>query len=375
MNKPITLRVLDPGLFSTVQDLGRWGHQAVGVSPSGVMDEYAATLTNLLVGNSPQAPLLEMTLKGATVQFEEGGWVAIGGAECGATLDGKQVSNWSVFYAPQGATLRLGFVQDGCRMYLAIAGGIDVPLILGSASTYLRAGFGGLEGRKLQEGDVLKGRIAPLHQQTEGKYLEGTQSSFLKEESFVEGTKALNLPEEHNIPQQFNLAQTPWLLPSKTLNLPASQVPRYGGPLLLRVLLGPQEDHFTEAGIHTFFHSTYTISHEADRMGYRLEGPIIEHRGKADILSDALARGSIQVPGHGKPIVMMADHQTTGGYPKIGTVIQADQYLLAQGKPGDEVRFFPATEEEALAALIERKAKLTLVQKFLQEVYRCSGLT
>lgn len=334
----VQLQVLDPGLLTTVQDLGRGGYQAYGVSPAGVMDEYAAELTNLLAGNHNNAALLEITLKGPTLRFQKGGWVAIGGADCGTTLDGKPVPNWSVFYGEAGSTLTVGFVREGCRAYLACAGGFDVPLLMGSGSTYLRAKMGGLDGRPLQEGDVLVGRIGEERGDREYGSARGD-----------------NLP----IPRP----------PTSTIRiLPSSFVPRYGSPILLRVLLGPQDDLFESEGLDTFFNSSYHISHEADRMGYRLEGPIIKHRGKADIVSDALARGSIQVPGHGMPIVMMADRQTTGGYPKLGTVILADQYLLAQGKPGDEVKFFACTEEEALTALRERRARVSLLSQYLRTI-------
>ncbi len=339
----IKLKVLDPGLLTTVQDSGRWGYQAFGVSPGGVMDEYAAELTNLLVGNPPDAALLEITLKGPTLRFEEEGWVALGGADCGATLDGKPVPNWSAFYGRAGSTLILGFVREGCRAYLTCAGGFDVPLVMGSRSTYLRAKIGGFQGRPLQEGDVLEGINLVEARDEPGKIVES-----------IRPERDSDLP----------------LTQSSTITLPPSLIPRYGSPILLRVLLGPQEDMFEPEGVETFFNSPYRISHEADRMGYRLEGPKINHRGKADIVSDALAKGAIQVPGHGMPIVMMADHQTTGGYPKLGTVILADQYLLAQGKPGDEVLFFPCTEEEAIVAWKERRDHLSLVRAYVDRLWR-----
>ncbi|MCX7786627.1 MAG: biotin-dependent carboxyltransferase family protein [Spirochaetes bacterium] len=335
--RKVTFRVLDPGLLTTVQDLGRWGYQAFGVSPGGLMDEYAAILTNLLVQNPPDAALLEITLKGPTLRFEKAGWVALGGADCGATLDGKPVPNWSAFYGEAGSTLSLGFVREGCRAYIACRGGFDVPLVMGSRSTYLRAGLGGLQGRALREGDVLEG-IGML----ESPHKPGGIGNSNRDD----GNSSL------------------------TVTLPLSLVPRYGSPILLRVLLGPQEDLFEPEGVEIFFSSSYRISHEADRMGYRLEGPKIKHKGKADIVSDALAKGAVQVPGHGMPIVMMADHQTTGGYPKIGTVILADQYLLAQGKPGDEVRFFPCTEEEARIAWQERRDRLALVRAYMDRCWR-----
>jgi biotin-dependent carboxylase-like uncharacterized protein len=212
------------------------------------------------------------------------------------------MQHWISFRVRPGDELRMDVARSGCRSYLAVQGGIDVPEVLGSRSTYTRAGIGGFEGRALKPGDVL----------TAGS--------------------------------NFDVSVKPQRLEKK-------YVPKYGDSIELRVMPGPQNDHFTAAGIDTFFASAFTISAEADRMGYRLDGPRIEHRGEPEIISDALALGSIQVPGHGRPIVLMADRQTTGGYPKIATVIGPDLGRLAHGRPGDSVRFVKCGEDEALDAL------------------------
>jgi len=300
------IATLQPGLLTTVQDEGRWGYQAYGMPVAGAMDRYAYRVANLLVGNKPGAAGLEMTLRGGTFRFEAEALVAICGADMGAELNGQPVAAWSSFQAPPGSVLSFGFAAAGCRTYIAVRGGIDVPLVLGSRSTYIRGGVGGLNGRALKAGDVLP----------------------------VGGETAA---------------------PARPQRLDPRFIPQYGGAangaIELRVLLGPQDDCFTAQGLATLFGSTYTISPDADRMGYRLDGPVIEHSGKPDIVSDALCQGAIQVPGHGMPIIMMADRQTTGGYTKIGTVIGPDLTKLAQAKPGDNVVFKKCSDEEAVEAL------------------------
>lgn len=306
-----------PGLFSLIQDEGRFGQQAYGMPVAGVMDRYAYRVANLLVGNESGAAVIEMTAAGGSFAFPQGGFAAICGADMGAILNGIPVSNWSCFTVPAGGELVFGFVKNGCRAYLAVQGGIAVPLVLGSRSTYTRAGIGGFNGRALQAGDVL-----PI------------------------GLSNRQLPIEAALPTQY---------------IPCDQT-----EICLRVLLGPQDDYFTKTGIETLFSATYIVAEEADRMGYRLEGPPIEHRGGADIVSDALCPGAIQVPGHGRPIVMLADRATTGGYAKIGAVIGPDLRLLAQAKPGDRVSFVRCTDEAAVAALKQEQVCYQAIQAILK---------
>ena len=299
------IETVKAGLLTTVQDAGRWGYQAYGMPVAGAMDRYAYRMANLLLDNPDGAAALEMTLLGGVYRFHADIWVALCGADMDATLNGAPVANWSAFSVTAGSELALGFATAGCRAYLAVQGGIDVPLVLGSRSTYTRAGVGGLNGKALTDGCRL-----------------------------TAGSTGSRGPAR--------------ILP----RLLVSSFPEEIG---LRVLLGPQDDLFTAAGREAFFAGTYTVSPEADRMGYRLEGPAVEHIGKPDIVSDALCQGAIQIPGHGMPIVMLADRQTTGGYPKIGTVIGPDLRRLAQAKPGDRVRFLPCSDAEAVDALREEE--------------------
>lgn len=308
------IRVNKAGMFSTIQDQGRWGYQAYGMPVAGAMDRYASRVANLLAGNASDAAVLEMTLLGGSFCFTEETRAAICGAEMKATLNGKRVENWSSFQIPAGGELEFSFAENGCRAYLALQGGFDVPVVLGSRSTYSRGGIGGFSGRALKSGDALS--VIPTS----------------------------------------NEAWRPYRLPQR-------YAPGQSCEIKVRVLLGPQEELFTPDGIETFLTQSYVISNEADRMGYRFEGAKIEHCAKADIISDALCLGAVQVPGHGMPIVMMADRQTTGGYAKIATVIGPDLRLLAQAKPGDAVRFVACSDAEAVASLErEEEAYLEIVK-------------
>lgn len=296
------IQVKEPGVLTTVQDEGRIGFLAFGLPKAGVMDRYAARIANLLCGNPVGAAVLEMTLLGGAYQFDTPCRIAITGADMEPKLNGAAVASWAAFDILPGDSLELGYVKSGCRTYLAVSGGIDVPLVMGSRSTYTRAQVGGWEGRRLKTGDELP--VGPA-------------------------------------------------LPPKTgpVRLDGAFIPDYTEKLVLRVLLGPQEDLFEEKGIDDFLQSSFAVSDEADRMGCRLEGPAIKHKDKADIVSDALCFGAVQVPGNGQPIVMMADCGTTGGYAKIATVVGADLWRLAQAKPQDRVSFVRCTEEEAIEAL------------------------
>ena len=313
------ITVLKPGFFSTLQDEGRWGYQAFGMPVAGAMDRYAYRIANLLVGNNPSAAVIEMSMLGAAFKFDDEQIVAICGADMQAELNGKRVPYWTSFTVPKGSELRLDYAPAGFRSYLAVRGGIDVPSVLGSRSTYTPAKIGGLEGRALQQGDVL------------------------------------DLGCDHD----------PDAAPRK---MQVRDIPAYEPKVVLRVLLGPQEDMFPTESIDTFFGSEYLITGEADRVGYRLDGPKIMHRDTAVIISDALPMGAIQIPAHGMPIIMMSDRQTTGGYAKIGAVIGPDLSKLAQAKPGDRVIMQKINEQEAVDALrAERQVYLRVINSFAEE--------
>lgn len=308
----MSITVLNPGLLTTVQDLGRVGYQQFGVSVSGVMDPRAAAIGNILVGNPQGEAVLECTLMGPQLKFETDEVIAVTGGDLSPTLDGQPVPTYAALAVKAGQTLRFGAPRAGCRAYIAFAGGLDIPLVMGSRSTYMKAAIGGFEGRKLQKGDAL-GLRAP-----------------------VAGYANLH---QRAIAPEF--------------------VPR---PVYtLRVVLGPQDDAFTPEGVATFLGSEYTVTNEFDRMGCRMDGPAIQHKNGGDIISDGIAFGAIQVPGSGKPILMGADRQTTGGYTKIATVISADFRLLAQLKAGDKVRFEAVSVQAAQQALHFQRGALALL--------------
>ena len=290
-------------MLTSVQDLGRWGLQARGVPVAGPMDEYSHRLANRLVGNDPSAAALEVTLIGPEVQAIHDVVCVVAGASFGLTAGGARVSMNAPFRLRAGTLLRFGDRLRGARATLAVGGGIAVEATLGSRAMSLIARMGPFDGRPLRTGDLL-----PI------------------------GDEVSHRPAEK---------------PIAPLALPA-------GGARVRVLPGPHAEMFTPAAYETLCHGRYTITPQSNRMGYRLDGPRLTHRGAADILSDATAIGSIQVPASGQPILLMADRQTTGGYPKIATVIGADLPLAGQLAPGDWIEFKPCTRSEAHAAARER---------------------
>jgi antagonist of KipI len=299
----MALEVLEGGMLTTVQDLGRYGYERYGVPVAGAMDPFALQVANVLVGNSLGEAVLEMTIVGPTLRATESCLIAVTGADLSFRVNGRPLPSWMAVFVRRGWIIEFGSRKTGCRAYLAVAGGIDMPVVMGSKSTYLRGGFGGVEGRALREGDII-----PI------------------------GQPASHVP---------SLAGR---------DLPTDLIPEYSDEPEVHVILGPQDNYFTEEGIATFLSGEYKVSRTSDRMGYRLQGPEIAHKERADIISDGIVLGSVQVPADRQPIVMMADHQTTGGYPKIATVVSADIPLLAQCMPGGSTVTFKATAiEEAQA--------------------------
>jgi antagonist of KipI len=301
--------VAKSGLLTTVQDLGRWGYQSFGVSVAGPMDRFSHRLANLLVGNSTSAAGLEITLLGPDIEFQDDVRCAVTGAEFEIFVDDNRMPLNAAWIVPKSAHLRFGERRRGARAYLAIAGGLDVPQVLGSRATHLATGMGGYRGRHLQAGDRLK----------IGQASSTQLSRMLQIQSVVS-------------------------LPSKNIRL--------------RVILGPQDQMFSKEALLTFQSSRYQVSSESNRMGYRLLGPSIASDKADQLLSDATPMGSIQVPASGKPIILMADGQTAGGYPKIATVITADLPLAGQLMPGDWITFDVCDRETAVTTLIEQEQKL-----------------
>jgi len=311
-----SLEVIEPGLLTTVQDTGRRGYQRFGVPVSGAMDPLALRLANALVGNDLGEAALEMTIGGPSLRFQDERVVAVTGADLDPKLNGQSVPMWEAVLVRRGAVLHFGWRRSGCRAYLAVAGGFDVPIILGSKSTYLRGGFGGWKGRALQAGDVLP--------------LGAAISDFGRHLGKC-------LSHEH--------------------------VPKYEEAMVVRAVLGPQDDWFTPEAVSTFLRTRYLVSASSDRMGCRLEGRPLTLGDRREFVSDGVALGSVQVPAGGQPIILMADRQTVGGYPKIATVISADISLVAQSFPG-------VTHLEFVACTVEKARQVLATQQGLIERVR-----
>lgn len=332
----MSLRVGQPGLLTTVQDLGRIGHQRDGVPVSGAMDPLALRVANLLVGNDETDAALEITLTGPTIIFEGDALIAMAGADLSATLDDERVPTWRAIRVPSGATLAFGAPRVGCRAYLAVAGGIAVPPVLGSRSTYIRAAFGGVDGRALRRGDVVSTGAPSV--------LAGCISSSL-------------------VRADGRVAVARW-------SVGATLRPAYADHTVVRVIPGAHEHALTEASRDLLRQTTFRISPQSDRMGYRLEGPALALAQPLELLSEPVAFGTVQLPPGGSPIVLMADRQTTGGYPRIGEVATVDLPLLAQLKPGDHVRFAPISLEETQALYVEREQEIARMRQSIALRYR-----
>ena len=314
-----------PGLLTTVQDCGRWGFQDRGVPVCGAMDVYSHRLANRLVGNDPCEATLEVTLTGPELQFEAETTVAVTGAEFELRLNGTSVPLNDPIVAPAGSSLRFGERRRGARSYVAIAGGLAVPRVLGSRSTHQASAMGGFAGRALRAGDRL-----PIGEQTTGI---GNRES---------GVDQVRIPRDSRLP-------TP---DSRRLCLP-------DGGARLRVLPGPHVERFETGAVEMLASSRYRISPESDRMGYRLEGtPVIGQKAQ-ELISCAMPVGGLQIPSTGQPILLMADHATTGGYPVLGVVISADLPIAGQLAPGDWVEFELCSLDVADAALRAQEAMLS----------------
>jgi antagonist of KipI len=346
------MTIVKPGFQTTVQDLGRTGYMKYGVTRSGVLDPFAHRIANALVGNRAEAATLEMTLIGSTIIFDQPTLIAICGGDLSPAIDRAPVPMWTPLYVPAQARLTFGECKSGFRAYLAIAGGIDVPFVMGSRATYLRGKIGGFAGRMLQAHDELYAgepsdvahRIINVagdkleHMQGADIRMERSSAGDRAEEAASQGAKYLALP----------WAPTAWFV---TPYLYRSQI---------RIMPHRETHLFTsEAQQHLFF-QPFVVSTQSDRMGYRLEAAAtleIEY-GTQQLLSEPVVQGTIQVPPSGQPIILMADHQTTGGYPRIGQVAAVDLAALSQVRPGERIRFAPITLADAEHMMKQAKVEL-----------------
>jgi antagonist of KipI len=317
-------------LLTTVQDLGRTGYQRHGIVVGGAMDAPAIRIANLLVGNAQSAAALEATLLGPTLEFLRDHLFAVAGGDLGALLNGEPVPSWRPCVARAGSVLSFAGPRAGCRAYIAIAGGIDVPEVLGSRSTDLRAGIGGMQGRALAAGDVL---------------------SVCAPNANADAWLAELLTRQRR---------------SADWGAGPSLQSRWSPEPVVRVMRGLEYDAFTAESQRALFEAAFRVGTQSDRMGYRLEGPRLTLEQPLELLSSPIAQGTVQVPPGGNPIVLMADRQTVGGYPRIAQVITVDVPLLAQSAPGTRVRFQETTIEQAQALFLASERDLRQLATAIQ---------
>lgn len=329
----MSLEILKPGLLTTVQDVGRCGYQKDGILVSGAMDTVALRIGNLLTGNKENAAALEITLTGPKIRFNEDHLIALTGADLSATINGAPLKMWRPVFVAKDSIVEFGAPVAGCRCYLAVAGGLDVPKVLGSYSTYLRAGIGGFKGRALQTGDILPVKSTPADFPRFLQELAGNNS----QKSYV---------------------QVPWTIDSNLY-------PTYGETPVIRALKGPEYDLFTDESKTSCWNHEFKVSLQSDRMGYHLQGTELALKEEKELLSGAITFGTVQVPPQGNPIVLMADHQTTGGYPRIAQVITADRAKLAQVMPGKRIRFLQVPLEQAQQLYIQQEQTIEKLKQSL----------
>ncbi|WP_426118992.1 biotin-dependent carboxyltransferase family protein [Pseudomonas sp. DSP3-2-2] len=311
----MTIKVIKPGMLSTFQDTGRHGFQHWGVPVTGVMDEDAHALCNLLVGNPRTFSTLEMTLQGPTLLFQAKAVIALAGADLGAELDAIPLKPGVAALVSPGSTLSFGKRRQGARSYLAVGGGFLLEPLMNSTSTYSRGGFGGLRGRALQAGDLI-----PIC------------SSFAN-------------PPRLSLRSKFGLYEAVACEP-------------------IRVIAGREWKDFSDESQEHFLSDDYTLSGDSDRMGYRLDGTPLTLSSPKELLSESVSFGTVQVPPSGKPLILMADRQTTGGYPRIAQVASVDLPRLAQLLPGDKLRFSLIDLSAAEALLLTRARTRKAMEAF-----------
>lgn len=329
----MNIEVLKAGLLTSLQDLGRLGYQKYGVSVSGAMDMYALRLANLLIGNEEQESALEITLLGPTLALQKNTLLAITGADLSPTINDNPVPMWRPVYLTQNCILKFGSCTSGCRAYLAVSGGFQVPKVLNSKSTYFKANLGGFQGRAIQAGDLLS---------------LGSQQKFART-WLKEFTKQLDC-----------FLSTSWYLGNPYIEENSTDK-------IIRILPGGQFSAFTKDSIESFFTSSFQITSQSDRMGYRLTGAVLTLKEPLEMISEAIGPGIIQVPPDGNPIILLADRQTVGGYPQFAKVIAVDLPKIAQSKPGDTLVFQEISLNEAEKLFITEEKRIQYLKNVLWE--------
>ncbi len=312
------IRILKGGMLTTVQDLGRTGYQSQGFSVAGVMDVRAFKIANLLLDNPENEAVLEFTLIGPTLEFTSATIIAITGGDFQPTINGDPAPMYTAIYVNKGDILKFASARTGSRGYIAFSSYLDIPVVMGSRCTNMKSKIGGFKGRKLEAGDYIGFRI-------KRRYLPFFLSRKLEPDDYDQDEATV------------------------------------------RVIMGPQDAVFSRQGIETFLSNEYTVTSDFDRMGCRLEGAFIAPKETSDIISDGIAFGSIQVPSHGKPIILLSDRQTTGGYAKIATVISVDIPKIVQRKTDHKIHFQAITVEDAQKLYLEEVSELDAMRKTIHQ--------
>ncbi len=326
----MSLTVITPGMLTTIQDNGRYGYQKHGVIVSGAMDTYAMRLSNIMIGNDENEGVLEITLIGPSLNITKGNLISITGANLSPTIDGRKVPMGRPIYLKEDCILKFGRCISGCRCYLSVAGGFDIPIFMGSKSTYLRAKIGGKDGRVLKKDDVLElGHKSEL------------SLSIIKKLTEVNKTESFSY--------------TKWYM-KNFINQNLEFV-------VIRVFEDRQFKNVSEKSINEFFNSIFIIDTKSDRMGYRLNGPKINFNENIEMISGEVSLGTIQIPPDGDPIILLADRGTSGGYPKIAHVASYDIQKLVQLKPFDKVKFQKITLKEAEKIYLRREKDIEDLKK------------
>ncbi|MBD1382178.1 5-oxoprolinase subunit C family protein [Metabacillus arenae] len=320
------ITIKKPGLLTSIQDLGRYGSQKIGVITSGVMDPISHRIANHLVGNKESDATIEMTMTGPSIEFNEDALISVCGGDLSPRINKVPVHMWKPVLVKKGSRLSFAGVKHGCRTYLAIAGGFDVEEVLNSKSTYLRAGIGGYKGRALKANDTINtGKLNPYSQK-------------IKEQLMV------RLLDQSVVEMDWSVS--------------ADLIPNPMSPSYVRVIKGRQFSLFSPDSQKSLFSERFEITNQSDRMGYRLKGPVLKFENSTEMISEAVSHGTIQVPAEGNPIILLSDRQTTGGYPKIGQIASVDIPLMAQLKPGEYVQFVEISHEESQRLIFEKEEKL-----------------
>lgn len=330
----MSIQVISPGLMTTIQDNGRTGYQKHGIIASGVMDRYSFRIANILLDNKENEAVLEITFMGPTLVFQTDTLIAITGGDLSPTINGEAVPMWRPVLVKKDSVLSFGMMKAGARAYLAVAGGFDIPVVMESKSTYMRAGIGGFKGRAL-----IKEDIVPTLQ-------TNAQVDKFKTQLNREAEKGCFIT-------------TTWFFAP-------THIPSIGENIAVRVTRGNQMQYFTQESIQKFYSKSYTVTPQSDRMGYRLAGDAVKLTAPLEMISEAVSFGTIQAPPDGNPIILLADRQTAGGYPKFAQVTISDLAVIAQICPGQTIQFIEVSLKEAEELYLKRENYLKEIKQALQ---------